>query len=168
MDSFEKLQEKMTEIEKESEHKGYYYKVSDALTIMICGMLCNLQNISDIYDWAQEETVLDFLFREFHICKLPSRAQFYNLIGCVNSKKFQTVFIAVFIEWVEEVVKNSEAIRTIAIDRKTICSTEKRATDSSAVHILSAVISEDKLIAGSIHCDTKISEPNVQKVNWNS
>lgn len=64
----------MTEIEKESGHKWYYYKVSDALTIMICEMLCNLQNISDIYDWAQEETVLDFLFREFHICKLPSRA----------------------------------------------------------------------------------------------
>lgn len=72
-------------------------------------MLCNLKNISDIYDWAQEETVLDFLFREFHICKLPSRAQFCNLIGCVNSKKFQTVFI----EWVEELVKNGEAISGI-------------------------------------------------------
>ena len=48
MESFEKLQNKMRELESETEHKGYYYKVSDALTIMICGMLCNLQNISDI------------------------------------------------------------------------------------------------------------------------
>ena len=53
MESFEKLQNKMMELEIETEHKGYYYKVSDALTIMICGMLFNLQNISDIHDlWS--------------------------------------------------------------------------------------------------------------------
>ena len=63
MESFEKLQNKMRELESETEHKGYYYKVSDALTIMICGMLCNLQNISDIHEWAQAEPVRDFLYK---------------------------------------------------------------------------------------------------------
>ena len=67
MESFEKLQNKMKELESETEHKGYYYKVSDALTIMICGMLCNLQNISDIHEWAKAEPVHDFLFKEFRI-----------------------------------------------------------------------------------------------------
>ena len=157
MDSFERLQEQMKELEKETNHKGYYYKVSDALTIMICGMLCNLQNISDIYDWVQEEPVQEFLFREFHIYKLPSRAQFYNLIGSVKSDKFQEIFIA----WVEEVVTSGEEIRTISIDGKTICSTEKRVSKGQAVHILSAVISESKMIIGSLPCDTKISEPKV-------
>ena len=93
MESFEKLQNKMKELESETEHKGYYYKVSDALTIMICGMLCNLQNISDIHEWAKAEPVRDFLFKEFRIYKLPSRAQFYNLIGCVKSEQFQKVFM---------------------------------------------------------------------------
>ena len=65
MESFEKLQNKMRELERETEHKGYYYKVSDALTIMICGMLCNLQNISDIHEWAQAESVRDFCSRNF-------------------------------------------------------------------------------------------------------
>lgn len=76
MESFEKLQNKMMELEIETEHKGYYYKVSDALTIMICGMLCNLQNISDIHEWAQAEPVRDFLFKEFRIykCKTLQRA----------------------------------------------------------------------------------------------
>ncbi len=55
MEVFERLIEKMAELEKTSEHKAYYYRVSDSLTIMICGMLSSLQNISDIYDWAQEE-----------------------------------------------------------------------------------------------------------------
>ena len=157
MKSFERLQEQLTQIDRETGHKGYYYRVSDALTIMICGMLCNLQSIDDIYEWAQAEPVRDFLFREFRIYKLPSRAQFYNLIGRVKSERFQEVFIT----WVQEIVEKGEEIRTIAIDGKTICSTEKRVSDGQGVHILSAVISENKLIAGSLPCDTKTSEPKV-------
>lgn len=157
MNSFERLQEKMMVLEKETDHKGYYYRISDVLTIMICGMLCNLQNISDIYEWAKEEPVQEFLFKEFRIYKIPSRAQFYNLIGCVKPERFQEVFIA----WVEEIVKSDERLRTISIDGKTICSTEKRVAEGQGLHILSAVISESKLILGSLPCDTKTSEPKV-------
>lgn len=93
----------MIELDKESEHNGYLYKISDVLTIMICGMLCSLQNISDIHQWAQAEPVREFLFNEFKIRKIPSRAQFYNLIGCVNPERFNILFI----EWVEEILKSS-------------------------------------------------------------
>ena len=121
MNSFERLQEQMAVLNKETTYRGYYYRITDALTIMICGMLCNLQNISDIYEWVKEEPVQEFLFREFRIYKIPSRAQFYNLIGYVKPERFQEVFIA----WVEEIVKSDERLRTISIDGKTICSTEK-------------------------------------------
>lgn len=157
MDGLERLQEQLAVPEKETEQKGYYYRATDALTIMICGMLCNLQSIADIYDWVQAEPVRDFMFREFHIYKIPSRAQFYNLIGCIKYERFQEVFIA----WVESVVQNGDELRTITIDGKTICSTEKRVTEGQGVHILSAVISESKLILGSMPCETKISEPQV-------
>lgn len=157
MNSFKRLQEQMAELEQETKHKGYYYRATDALTIMICGMLCNLQSIADIYDWVQAEPVKDFMFREFRIYKIPSRAQFYNLIGCIKYEHFQKVFIA----WVESVVQNGEELRTIAIDGKTIRSTEKRVEEGQGVHILSAVISESKLILSSMPCDTKISEPQV-------
>ena len=155
--SFKRLREKMTEVEKECERKGYYFKISDALTIMICGMLCGLQNISDIYEWAKSEPARQFLFDEFKIHKLPSRAQFYNLIGYVNPKKFNIIFI----EWVEEILKNDNKDRTIAIDGKTICSTNQRGEDGQPLRILSAVVSESKLILGSQPCKTKISEPEV-------
>ena len=155
--SFKRLREKMTEVEKECERKGYYFKISDALTIMICGMLCGLQNISDIYEWAKSEPTKQFLFDEFKIHKLPSRAQFYNLIGYVNPKKFNIMFI----EWVEEILKNDNKDRTIAIDGKTICSTSQRSEDGQPLHILSAAVSESKLILGSQPCKTKISEPEV-------
>lgn len=157
MNSFDKLQEKMIAVEKECEHKGYYYKISDVLTIMVCGMLCNLQNISDIYEWAKATPVQEFLLKEFNIHKLPSRAQFYNLIGCVNPEKFNILFI----EWVEEILKSSNNNKTIAIDGKTICSTDQRAENGQPLHIISAIVSESKLILGSLPCETKISEPEM-------
>ena len=157
MNSFNKLQEKMIAVEKECKHKGYYYKISDVLTIMVCGMLCNLQNISDIYEWAKAVPVQEFLLKEFNIHKLPSRAQFYNLIGCVEPQKFNIMFI----KWVEETLKDNNDDKTIAIDGKTICSTDQRSTNGQPLHILSAIISESKLILGSLPCETKISEPEI-------
>ena len=151
MEVFERLIEKMAELEKTSEHKAYYYRVSDSLTIMICGMLSSLQNISDIYDWAQEEPVREFFYEQFGIYKLPSRAQFYNLIGCVKPEKFTEVFV----EWVSEIVQSENKDKTIAIDGKTICSTDQRTKDGQPLHILSAIVSESKLIIGSLPCDSR-------------
>ena len=157
MDVFESLIEKLEELEKTSEHKSYYYRVCDSLTIMICGMLSSLQNISDIYNWAQEEPVQDFFYEQFGIYKIPSRAQFYNLIGYVKPEKFTEVFV----EWVSEVVQAENKDKTIAIDGKTICSTDQRSKDGQPLHILSAIISESKLVIGSLPCDSKISEPKI-------
>lgn len=157
MTIFNSLRDKVQKIDKTSNHKGYYYKLSDILTIMICATLCNLSVISDIYEWAKSEPVKEFLLKEFGIHKLPSRAQFYNLIGCIDPKSLNKLFI----EWVEEIVKDGEEDKTIAIDGKTICSTDKLTEDNNPLHILSAIISENNLILGSLPCKTKISEPEV-------
>ena len=157
MKVFDSLTEKLKELEKSSEHKAYYYRVSDCLTVMICGVLSSLQNISDINDWAQEEPVRDFLYEQFGIYKIPSRAQFYNLIGCVKPEKFTEVFV----EWVSEIFQSENKDKTIAIDGKTICSTDQRAKDGQPLHFLSAIVSESKLIIGSLTCDSKISEPKI-------
>ena len=50
---------------------------------MICGTLCNLQNISDIREWATAEPVKEFLLKKFGIYKIPSRACFYKLIKVI-------------------------------------------------------------------------------------
>ncbi len=149
------IQAAMQELDKESAYKGYYYKISDILTILICGMLCNLQTISDIHEWSKAEPVREFLLREFCIRKLPSRAQFYNIIAMVDPEKFNTIFI----KWVQTLLNDSAIGKTIAIDGKTICSTDKLTKDGNPLHIVSAIISESKLVLGSMECETKISEP---------
>lgn len=155
MSIISKLTEAMKEVEKGAQHRGYYYKISDALTIMICGMLCNLQNISDIHEWSKAEPVRELLLTQFQIRKIPSRAQFYNLLACVDSTKFNMAFV----KWMQYVLHGSAAGKTIAIDGKTICSTDKLTADNNPLHIASAIISDNNLVIGSLPCEMKISEP---------
>ena len=55
----EKLRTAIQELDKD--YNGYYYKISDILTILICGALCGLQNISDIYEWSKAAPVREFI-----------------------------------------------------------------------------------------------------------
>ena len=64
MNVLKRLQETMREVEESSNHNGYWYKISDVLSIMVCGMLCNLQTIDDIYEWAKSEPTGMFLKHE--------------------------------------------------------------------------------------------------------
>ena len=49
--------------------------------------------------------------------------------------------------------------KTISIDGKTICSTDKLTSDGNPLHIASAIVSENNLVIGQLPCKTKISEP---------
>lgn len=148
------LQKQMIEVEK-AHRLGTFHRMSSVLAIMICGMLCNLQNISDIHKWAKSKPTLEFLSNEFHIAKIPCRAQFYNILANVNPEKFNIAFI----NWMKFVLQGDVASKTIAIDGKTVCSTDKLTPDGNPLHIVSAIISENNLVIGQLPCKTKISEP---------
>ena len=154
MKILKELQNAMEEVEKESDHKGYWYRIRDILTILICGMLCSLQTIDDIHEWSKSSPTRKLLAKRFKIGKLPCRAQFYNILGYVSPEKFNETFI----KWVKRVLCVSVAGKTIAIDGKTICSTGKLTKDGSILHIASAIVSEYGLVVGSQDCGTKTGE----------
>ena len=148
------LQKAMEEVETESEHKGYWYRIRDVLTILICGMLCSLQTIDDIHEWSQSTPTRKLLGKRFKITKIPCRAQFYNILGYVSPEKFNETFT----KWVKSVLCVNVAGKTVAVDGKTICSTDKLTKDGSVLHIASAVVSEYGLVIGSRECGTKTGE----------
>jgi len=147
------LQGEMNEVEAESKHEGYWYSISDVLTMMVCGMLCGLQRIDDIHDWAKSTPTRRFLEREFGITRILCRAQFYNILGRVDADKFKRAFI----NWMRRVVQSVKK-KTVAIDGKTVCGTDKLTEDGSVLHIASALVSELKLVIGSQECTTKTGE----------
>ena len=154
MGIFDSLQEEMRELDRASNHEGYWYSVTQALIILVCGMLCKQQTIDDIHEWSISKPARKFLEIEFGVTKIPCRAQFYNLLKYVDAKKFNMSFI----KWMKGVLQGGADGKTIAIDGKTICSTNKLTEDGSVLHIASALVSEMNLVIGSIECATKTGE----------
>ena len=148
------LQERMRGLENRCIHDGYWYRISDALVVMICGLLCRQQKIDDIHDWAKSAPTRKFLHEQFGIERIFSRAQFYNLLALVDAEEFKMVFT----KWMQYVLCGGLKGKTVAIDGKTVCGTDKLAKDGSVLHIASAIVSELKLVIGSQECVTKTGE----------
>ena len=148
------LQESMKELEKETKHEGYWYSINEALIILLCGLLCHQKSISEIHEWTEAHPTKLFLAEEFGITRIPCRAQFYNILGCINADKLNYYFT----KWVQNLLPGSLSGKTVAIDGKTICSTDKLTKDGSALHIASAIVSEYGLVIGSQECNTKTGE----------
>jgi predicted transposase YbfD/YdcC len=68
----------------------------------------------------------------------------------VKPEKFNEAFI----NWVQSVLCRSKTGKTVAIDGKSICSTDKLTPDGSLLHIASAVVSEHGIVIGSRECET--------------
>jgi len=144
------LLNQMKEVER-GQRLGTYYRLADVLTTMICGSLCKIENIGHIYKWSQAEPTRKFLKEQFGIVKLPCRAQFYNIIASVNPDNFGQAFI----RWVQYAIETVEG-KTIAGDGKKVRSAEKMT--GNPLNIVSAIISENNLVVGSIECEDKESE----------
>jgi len=154
MGILDNLREVMKEVEKDAPHNGYWYCISDALLILVCGLMCSLQTIDDVHEWSLSAPTRLFLSEQFGIDKIPCRAQFYNILACVDADKFNSLFI----KWMQNVLRGGAKGKTVAIDGKTVCSTDKLTKDGSVLHIASAIISEHGLVIGSSECVTKTGE----------
>ena len=148
------LHEAMQALETESQHEGYWYSIHESLIILLCGLLCQQKTVSEIHEWTEANPTRTFLADEFGIMKIPCRAQFYNILGCVNAEKFNYHFT----KWVQTLLPGNLTGKTVAIDGKTICSTDKLTDDGSVLHIASAIVSEYGLVIGSQECGTKTGE----------
>jgi len=65
--------------------------------------------------------------------------------------------------WMNGILRNGVEGQTVAIDGKTMCSTDTLTPDGSVVHIASALVSELNLVIGSISCKTQTDEINAFK-----
>jgi len=110
--------------------------------------------VSEIHEWTEAYPTQSFLADEFGITRIPCRAQFYNILGCINAERFNYHFT----KWVQNLLPATLAGKTVAIDGKTICSTDKLTNDGSVLHIASAIVSEYGLVIGSRDCGTKTGE----------
>ena len=116
MNMLPKLQKVMKVLEQESQHAVCWHSIYETLTILLCGLLCHQKTISEIHEWTESSPVRSFSADE-GITRIPCRAQFYNILGCINSERFNYYFT----QWVQCLLPETLSGKTIAIDGKTVC-----------------------------------------------
>ena len=146
------------EVETTRAYDGYWYKVKNIITIVLLGSLCGLKNLIMIHEWAASEKVKEYL-QKIGIPRIPCYSQLTVIMGIIDPKSLG----AAFENWIMKIV--SAAGKTISLDGKTERSTEKMGTYESAVHIVSAYMSELGLTIGTEAVASKSNEiPAVQEL----
>ena len=130
------------EVETTVEYKGYWYSVKNIIVIAILGSICGLRNMIMIAEWAKSAPVLKFLQEKMKMPRVPCYSQFTNIMGIIKSDSLNEAFI----NWVSSLADVTD--KTIAIDGKTIVSTERIKGLEKPIHIVSAYISEMKITLG--------------------
>lgn len=126
------------DIETTKEYDGYFYKVTDAITIVLLGSICGLKNISQIHQWASNDRVKEFLKEKFQIEAVPCYYWLLCLMKLVKPESFNRCFA----EWVSSMLPKNRESLTLSLDGKTIRSTGKMERYENPLHIVSAQVAE--------------------------
>lgn len=157
----ETLMDILEGVETTERYDGYYYSVKDALVIVIFGSICGLQNTRKIHQWAESEKVSEFLKEKFGIERIPCYYWLLSLLNLVDCDSLNRCLM----QWAESLLPESREDLTISMDGKTIRSTQKMAQNETALHVVSAQVSELGITLASKSVGAKSNEiPAVQEL----
>jgi hypothetical protein len=139
-----------TEIEDKRCQCDIDYKLIDVLIVVMCAVLCGLDELGDIVTYGKEKA--NFLREHFKVTKTPSESTLSRIMNMVNGDVLACCIINIMREMVEI---NGEII---AIDGKTICSTAKRNTLREKLHIVTAYMTKNGVTLGQLSVGEKTNE----------
>lgn len=124
------------------------HKLIDIVTVAICGVICGADSWVDleIFGKSKEGWLKGFL-------ELPNGIPSHDTFGRVFSLLDAQQFRDSFLEWVQAVSDVTRG-QVIAIDGKTVRRSHDKSLGKSAIHMVSAWASENRLVLGQ----TKVAE----------
>lgn len=156
-----RIVEYFEEVETEQEYNGYYYSVAEAISITVLGSLCGLKSVSQIHQWATDERIREFLKENYSIERIPCYYWLLSLLKLVKPESLDRCLR----ECVERQLPEDRRGLTVAVDGKTIRSTDKMQGYKDPLHIISAQLSELGMTFGSKSVSGKSNEiPAVQEL----
>ncbi len=128
------------------------HKLIDIITIAICAVICGADTWVDIasYGRAKIEWLKKFLELPNGI---PSHDTFARVFARLNPEEFQQSFL----NWMRSISQIFQE-EVIAIDGKTLRHSYDSSMDKSAIHMVSAWASANRLVLGQVKVDEKSNE----------
>lgn len=151
----ERIREKLSVI-PEYRHTSYIgHKLSDMLILVMTAVLCGLDQLQDIFLFANER--VEFFTKHFGITKIPSKPTLSRFLNMVNADAVTKIIVEIMKEEVQEL----GAI--IAFDGKAIRSTSVRGRPHSALQILTAYMVESGVVLAQEPIHEKTNEIPVMR-----
>ena len=124
------------------------HQLIDIITIAICGVICGADNWVDLelFGKSKEGWLKGFL-------ELPNGIPSHDTFGRVFARLDAQQFRDCFLEWVQAVSALTKG-QVIAIDGKTLRRSHDKSLGKTAIHMVSAWASENRLVLGQ----TKVAE----------
>ncbi len=134
-------------VDPRSDHTRLH-KLIDIMTIAICGVICGADSWVDleIFGKSKEGWLKGFLELPNGI---PSHDTFGRVFSLLDAQQFQECFL----DWVKAISDVTRG-QVIAIDGKTVRRSHDKPLGKSAIHMVSAWASENRLVLGQ----TKVAE----------
>ena len=144
------IQDKFGVIE-DPRHQSYVkYDLSDILVLVMCAVLCGLDQLGDIVTYAQNKA--PFFEQYFGIHQIPSKPTFSRVLSLLDPEKTGEVILKIMRE-------NFDTLGPVlAVDGKAIRSTTEKGNPHSALQLLSAYLTESGVTLGQKAIHDKTNE----------
>jgi len=128
------------------------HKLIDIITIAICAVICGADTWVDIeaYGLAKSQWLKQFLELPNGI---PSHDTFARVFARLDPEQFQQSFLS----WVKSISNLTQA-EVIAIDGKTLRHSYDHSQEKSAIQMVSAWATNNRLVLGQVKVDCKSNE----------
>jgi predicted transposase YbfD/YdcC len=128
------------------------HKLIDIMTIAVCAVICGADGWVGIetYGCAKYEWLKRFLELPNGI---PSHDTFARVFAQINPQEFQSYFV----NWMKSIQKITTG-EVVAIDGKTLRGSYDENSEQSAIQIVSAWATTNKLVLGQVKVDEKSNE----------
>ncbi|MEH2003576.1 MAG: ISAs1 family transposase [Nostoc sp.] len=128
------------------------HKLIDILTIALCAVICGAESwvAIELYGCTKYEWLKTFLELPNGI---PSHDTFARVFAQLNPQQFQECFLS----WMRSIQKVTSG-EIVAIDGKTLCGSNDKASGQSAIEIVSAWATTNRLVLGQVKVDSNSNE----------
>ena len=133
--------------------QGKRHLLTSILSIAVLGCLCGCDDAEALEDWAQKEEAWLTKYLELR-WGVPSQDTFLRVLAMIDAGQFRLAFS----RWIRFAFPKAAADGQIAIDGKTARRSGDKAAEKSAVHMVSALACEARVILGQYETPSKTNE----------